>query len=145
MDAQSVFRPPPSGVKITATRLDGGVGDGGWTELLRFSTPYRALNPRFRREYDRARNRVVPAHHWRHESGPRKTLCVIHGFGASPVWFNAAFFSLRAFFAEGWDVLLYTLPFHGGRGGRFVPDGVEMFGSGAARIHEAVIEAVFDF
>jgi dienelactone hydrolase len=144
-DAEKVFRRPPSRVRITSSRLDADVGAGGWAEQLRFTTPYRALNPRFRKQYDRERNRVVPAYHWRHESGPRKTLCVIHGFGASPVWFNAAFFSLRTFFAEGWDVLLYTLPFHGGRGGRLVPDGVEMFGSGAARIHEAVIEAVFDF
>jgi pimeloyl-ACP methyl ester carboxylesterase len=144
-DARRVFRSPPSGVRIKQTRLDGDVGDGGWTELLRFKTPYRALNASFRSEYDRARNHTVAAHHWRHESGPRKTLCVIHGFGASPVWFNSLFFSLKSFFAEGWDVLLYTLPFHGRRGGRLVPDGIDMFGAGAARIHEAVIEAVFDF
>ncbi len=144
-DAAGVFARPPSGVRIKQTRLEGDIGEGGWTELLRFATPYRALNPSFRREYDRARNRTVAAHHWRHESGPRKTLCVIHGFGASPVWFNAAFFSLKAFFAEGWDVLLYTLPFHGRQGGPLLPDGIDMFGAGAARIHEAVIEAVFDF
>jgi pimeloyl-ACP methyl ester carboxylesterase len=100
-----------------------------------------------RSEYARAgnRNELVAAHHWRHSDGPRRTLCVIHGFGASPVWFNALFFSLKAFFAEGWDVLLYTLPFHGGRGARFVPDGIGMFGAGGARIHEAIVQAVFDF
>jgi hypothetical protein len=53
---------------------------------------------------------------------------------------------LMGFFAEGWDVLLYTLPFHGNRRRRRLAlDGVEMFASGAARIHEAVIQAIFDF
>ena len=32
---------------------------------------------------------------WRHDSGPRPTLVVVHGFGASPAWFNIAFFALR--------------------------------------------------
>jgi hypothetical protein len=144
-DAALVFEPPPARVRITTTRLADDLGGIGSVELIRFRTPYRALNPRIRAEYDHARNRVVSAHHWRHADGPHKTLCVIHGFGASPAWFNAAFFSLQTFFAEGWDVLLYTLPFHGRRGGRFLPDGVEMFGAGAARIHEAIIQAVLDF
>jgi dienelactone hydrolase len=144
-DASRVFETPPARVRIRTTRLSDDLDGMGCVDLVRFRTPYRALNPLMRDEYDSARNRTVGAHHWRHEDRPRKTLCVIHGFGASPAWFNAAFFSLHTFFAEGWDVLLYTLPFHGRRGGRFVPDGVEMFGAGAARIHEAMIESVLDF
>jgi pimeloyl-ACP methyl ester carboxylesterase len=71
---------------------------------------------------------------------------VIHGFGASPAWFNTRFFSLKRFFADGWDVLLYTLPFHGGRAAQHVPlNGLEMFAGGFSRLHEAVIHAVHDF
>jgi hypothetical protein len=144
-DASRVFEPPPASVRVRTTRLNDDLAGMGSIDLIRFRTPYRALNPLMRDEYDHARNRVVGAHHWRHDDGPRKTLAVIHGFGASPAWFNSLFFSLKTFFAEGWDVLLYTLPFHGRRGGRFMPDGLDLFGSGAARIHEAMIQAIFDF
>jgi pimeloyl-ACP methyl ester carboxylesterase len=144
-DASAVFAQPPSRVRVTTRRLKRDIEGRGRIDALRFTTPSRALNPMMRSEYNDVRNRTVGAQHWRHEDGPRETLCVIHGFGASPVWFNAVFFSLKTFFAEGWDILLYTLPFHGHRGGRFVPDGLDMFGGGAARIHEAIIEAVFDF
>src|SRR5439155_116540 len=84
--------------------------------LLRFESPYVAVNPSARDAYaSHEHNGLARAQHWRHEDGPRPTLCVIHGFGASPAWFNSWFFSLREFFREGWEVLLYTLPFHGGR------------------------------
>lgn len=146
-DAAAVFASPPARVRISTTRHRDDLDGRRRIDVVRFRSPYRALNPALRREYARPdnRNRIVAAHHWRHSEGPRPTLCVIHGFGASPVWFNAAFFSLEAFFVDGWDVLLYTLPFHGGRGGRAIPDGIGMFGAGAARIHESIAQAVFDF
>ncbi|HEX4564518.1 MAG TPA: hypothetical protein VH115_08685 [Solirubrobacteraceae bacterium] len=146
-DPKRVFERPPERVKVKRTRHQDDLGGLGRVDVVHFRTPYRPLNPALRSEYARAgnRNELVAAHHWRHSDGPRRTLCVIHGFGASPVWFNALFFSLKAFFAEGWDVLLYTLPFHGGRGARLVPDGIGMFGAGGARIHEAIVQAVFDF
>ena len=146
-DVTRVFERPPTRVKISATPLRDDLDGRRHIEVLRFRSPYRALNPALRSEYARgdSRNRLVAAHHWRHTDGPHRTLCVIHGFGASPVWFNALFFSLETFFNEGWDVLLYTLPFHGGRGGPLVPDGVGIFGAGASRIHEAILQAVFDF
>lgn len=146
-DASLVFKRPPERVKIKTARHRDDLDGRRHIDVVSFRSPYRPLNPAFRPHYARAgdRNRLVAAHHWRHGDEPRRTLCVIHGFGASPVWFNALFFSLETFFSEGWDVLLYTLPFHGGRGARFVPDGVGMFGGGAARIHEAIVQAIFDF
>lgn len=146
-DPEVVFRAPPARVKVSASAgRDLGL-PGGRIELLSFRTPYRAVNPLVRGEYDReSRNRTAVAEHWRHESGPRPTLAVIHGFGASPVWLNTAFFALREFFAEGWDVLLYTLPFHGSRRSRTLAlNGIEMFSRGIAQMHEAMIHAVYDF
>jgi hypothetical protein len=71
---------------------------------------------------------------------------VIHGFGASPAWFNAKFFSLRGFFREGWDVVLFTLPFHGGRRSPRAPfNGAELFTGGFAQFCEAMLQAVCDF
>ena len=120
---------------------------GGRVELLRFPSTYVALNPELREDYARHENNALArAQHWRHEDGPRPTLCVIHGFGASPAWLNTAFFSLKDFFAEGWDVLLYTLPFHGSRRGTSFPiNGVELFSHGMAHFSEAMIHAVHDF
>jgi pimeloyl-ACP methyl ester carboxylesterase len=147
-DATLVFRPPP---EVRVRVQEGRAPDvpGCRVELLRFDSPYEATNPELRAEYARHENNATArAQHWRHESGPRPTLAVVHGFGASPAWFNAAFFSLKAFFAQGWDVLLYTLPFHGSRrGGGRLPavNGVELFAHGMAHLNEAMIHAVHDF
>lgn len=145
-DPSRVFRPPPP----TPVRSEPGRGpgvDGGRVELLRMDSAYEALNPSVRSDYARHENNsVARAQHWRHESGPRPTLCVIHGFGASPAWLNTAFFSLKRFFAEGWDVLLYTLPFHGSRRTRSTGlNGVELFSYGMAHFCEALVQAVHDF
>jgi pimeloyl-ACP methyl ester carboxylesterase len=115
--------------------------------LLRFSSPYVAVNPAVRRAYGgHSRNRVAYAQHWTHEDGPRPTICVIHGFGASPYWLNSAFFALPWFFGHGYDVLLYTMPFHGLRRGLLAPiNGTELFAHGIAHFNEAIIHAVHDF
>lgn len=147
-DAEKVFRAPPR-VEVTggrAGRLPLPLTQRE-AELLRFSSPYTAINPAVRTAYARhRRNRIAYAQHWRHEHGPRPTLCVIHGFGASPYWFNSAFFALPWFFDSGYDVLLYTMPFHGLRRGMLSPvNGTELFAHGIAHLNEAIIHAVHDF
>jgi hypothetical protein len=145
-DPAAVFTPPPP-VDVRSTPGRGPGVEGGRVELLRFDSPYVALNPAVRADYARhANNAVARAQHWRHEHGPRQTLCVIHGFGASPAWFNTAFFSLRQFFADGWDILLYTLPFHGSRRtSATAVNGVELFAHGMSQFNEAIIHAIHDF
>lgn len=120
--------------------------EGGRVELLDFDSPYVARNPLLRREYARhANNAIAYAQHWRHVSGPRPTLVVVHGFGASPAWFNASFFGLNQVFADGWDVMLYKLPFHGARRGGLTPiNGIELFAHGMAFFVEAMLHAVHD-
>lgn len=120
--------------------------DDGRVELLNFDTPYVALNPLLRTDYARhANNAVAHAQHWRHASGPRPTLVVVHGFGASPAWFNVSFFGLREIFRDGWDVLLYKLPFRGSRRGDLTPiNGIELFAHGMAHFIEAMLHAVYD-
>ena len=146
-DASAVFRAPAGATVEREEGRNPGVA-GGRVELLRFRSPYEALNPDLRKDYARHENNTIArAQHWRHDDGPRPTLCVVHGFGASPAWFNTSFFSLREFFAEGWDVLLYTLPFHGSRRGRRrgALNGVELFVHGMAHFTEAMLHAVHDF
>jgi dienelactone hydrolase len=151
-DRDAVFGVGPAGSAGSAGEVAAVPGRGpgvagGRVELLRFPSTYVALNPELREDYARHENNALArAQHWRHEDGPRPTLCVIHGFGASPAWLNTAFFSLKDFFAEGWDVLLYTLPFHGSRRGTSFPiNGVELFSHGMAHFSEAMIHAVHDF
>jgi pimeloyl-ACP methyl ester carboxylesterase len=147
-DPERVFRTPPR-VDVTTMRpgrITLPLQQRG-AEVLRFASPYQAINPAVRAAYGRhSRNRIAYAQHWRHEDGPRPTLCVIHGFGASPYWLNSAFFALPWFFAHGYDVLLYTMPFHGLRRGMFAPlNGTELFAHGVCHLNEAIIHAVHDF
>jgi pimeloyl-ACP methyl ester carboxylesterase len=119
----------------------------GTVHNIRFNSSFQAVNPALRdqcRGY--VRNNVVRAQHWRHEDGPHPTLCVIHGFMGSPYLFNGLFFSLPWFYRSGYDVLLYTLPFHGARAERGSPfSGYGYFAHGFAGFAEAMAQAVHDF
>ena len=66
-------------------------------------------------------NNIVRAQHWRHDDGPRPTLCVIHGFMGSSYLANGRFFTLPWYYRSGYDVLMYTLPFHGRRAEKLSP------------------------
>jgi pimeloyl-ACP methyl ester carboxylesterase len=145
-DAGAVFVAPPSDVMVR-TEPGRGLNDvGGRVELVRFASPFIPLNPDVRSSYlGHERNATARAQHWRHDDGPRPTLCVIHGFGASPAWFNTLFFCLNEFFADGWDVVLFTIPFHGGRRGPHAPfNGAELFTHGFSWLAEAMLQAICD-
>ena len=114
---------------------------------IRFNSSFEAVNPALREQCrGYVRNNVVHAQHWRHEDGPHPTLCVIHGFMGSPYLFNGLFFSLPWFYRSGYDVLLYTLPFHGARAEKGSPfSGYGYFAHGFAGFAEAMAQAVHDF
>jgi pimeloyl-ACP methyl ester carboxylesterase len=120
---------------------------GGTVHHVRFNSSFEAVNPALREQCrGYVRNNVVHAQHWRHEDGPHPTLCVIHGFMGSPYLFNGLFFSLPWFYRSGYDVLLYTLPFHGARAEKGSPfSGYGYFAHGFAGFAEAVAQAVHDF
>ena len=119
----------------------------GRVEALHFDSTFVARNPAVRDRYAKfSHNRRAYAQYWRHDDRPRPTLCVIHGFMGSPYWLNAAFFSLPWFYGHGYDVLLYTLPFHGRRQSRLAPfSGHGFFAHGISHMNEAVAHAVHDF
>ena len=119
----------------------------GSVHNVRFDSSFQAVNPALREQCSGyARNNVVRAQHWRHDDGPHPTLCVIHGFMGSPYLFNGLFFSLPWFYRSGYDVLLYTLPFHGARAERGSPfSGYGYFAHGFAGFAEAMSQAVHDF
>lgn len=119
----------------------------GRVRNIRFTSSFEAVNPAMRdqrRGY--ARNNVVHAQHWQHDDGPHPTLCLIHGSMGSAYLFNGLFFSLPWFYRSGYDVLLYTLPFHGRRAERFAPySGYGYFADGMSGFAEAMAQAVHDF
>ena len=120
---------------------------GGTVDDISFASSFRAINPTMRREWSRlSANNVVHAQHWRHDDGPRPTLCVIHGFMGSSYLLNGLFFSLPWYFRSGYDVLLYTLPFHGRRAEKFSPfSGFGYFARSLSGFAESMAQAVHDF
>lgn len=120
---------------------------GGTIDNIAFPSSFTAINPALRSQWNTlSANNIVRAQHWRHHDGPRPTLCVIHGFMGSSYPANGRFFSLPWYYRSGYDVLMYTLPFHGKRGGRHAPfSGFGYFSRGLGGFAEAMAQAVHDF
>jgi pimeloyl-ACP methyl ester carboxylesterase len=119
----------------------------GHVHNIKFKSSFSAINPAVREQRaGYARNNVVRAQHWVHDDGPRPTLCVIHGFMGSAYLANGLFFALPWFYRSGYDVLLYTLPFHSARAEKLSPfSGHGYFADGFAGFAEAMAQAVHDF
>jgi dienelactone hydrolase len=145
-DPAKVFSRPPTPIPVHARPGEGLEDIGGRVELLRFQSPFEPLHPDLAGRFARAtHNAVARAQYWRHNDGPRATLITIHGFGASSAALNTSFFGLRQFFAEGWDIVMFTLPFHGSRQSARSPfNGAELFMSGFAHLAEAMNQAICD-
>jgi pimeloyl-ACP methyl ester carboxylesterase len=137
---------PPDVSTRPANALASWVAHGS-VHNIEFASSFRAVNPALREQRGGySRNNVVHAQHWVHGDGPRPTLCLIHGFMGSAYLFNGLFFSLPWFFKSGYDVLLYTLPFHGARAEANSPySGYGYFADGMAGFAEAMAQAVYDF
>lgn len=148
-DAQQSF-PAPTALPEVVSRRASPLAErvaGGTVDNIFFTSSFRAINPALRRRWSGFRaNTTVRAQHWRHADGPRPTLCVIHGFMGSSYLVNGRFFALPWYYRSGYDVLLYTLPFHGKRAGRFAPfSGFGYFAAGLSGFAEAMAQAVHDF
>jgi pimeloyl-ACP methyl ester carboxylesterase len=119
----------------------------GTVDDVAFASSFTAINPAMRTRWSAfASNKVVRAQHWRHADGPRPTLCVIHGFMGSSYLANGRFFSLPWYYRSGYDVLMYTLPFHGQRAEKCSPfSGFGYFAGGLSSFAEATAQAVHDF
>jgi hypothetical protein len=56
----------------------------GMVDNIAFASSFTAINPAMRKQWSSlTSNNIVCAQHWRHDDGPRPTLCVIHGFMGS--------------------------------------------------------------
>ncbi|HEY7052873.1 MAG TPA: prolyl oligopeptidase family serine peptidase [Mycobacterium sp.] len=119
----------------------------GKVHNIQFDSTFEPVHPDMREPWSRlTHNNIVRAQHWRHEDGPHPTLCLIHGFMGSPYLLNGLWMSLPWFYKSGYDVLLYTLPFHGRRAEKYSPfSGYGYFSHGLTGFAEAMAQAVYDF
>ena len=115
----NVFVEPPMDVEIKKSKSSGyshhlkGIAK---VDLLHFDSPYSTLNPELNAEYSMlSKNKRVIAQHWQHADGARPTLIFIHGVVLDSYLLNSKLFELNWLYQQGYDVLLYTLPFHGHR------------------------------
>ncbi len=147
-DTERVFALPPRDVPMQAVpkRIPALEKIGAIVHELAFDSPFVAINPAVRSAYaERTHNRRATAQHWTHADGPRRTLIFVHGYSMDAYWINSQMFSLRWFFRQGWDILLYTLPFHGSRRApRDLFSGFGYFSNGFSQTNEAMLQAIFD-
>ena len=146
----TVSFPAPTALPRVSSRPANPVAEWmahGRVENIKFASSFEAVNPAVReRRRGYERNNVVHAQHWMHDDGPHPTLCLIHGFMGSAYLFNGLFFSLPWFYRSGYDILLYTLPFHGRRAEKHSPfSGYGYFADGFSGFAEAMAQAVYDF
>lgn len=145
-DPAQVFLPPPAEVPIRRTRerVPALAELGALVERLSFETPYQTLHPELRQPFARRRrNQRAWAQHWTHGDGPRPTLIFVHGYTLDAYWINSQLFALRWFFKQGWDILLYTQPFHGRRREMLEPfSGFGYFSHGFAQTNETMLQAI---
>lgn len=148
-DPRRSFPAPTALPRISARRADPlteRVARGS-VENISFTSGFEAIHPEMRDPWRAlTRNNTARFQHWRHDDGPRPTLCVIHGFMGSAYLFNGLFFSLPWFYRSGYDVVLFTLPFHGRRAEKYSPfSGYGIFSHGMSGFAEAMAQAVHDF
>jgi hypothetical protein len=142
--------PPPTVLPRVSSRPAGPLAQWiarGTVDNISFASSFTAINPAMRKQWSALKsNNIVRAQHWRHDDGPRPTLCVIHGFMGSSYLLNGRAFALPWYYRAGYDVLMYTLPFHGRRAEKLSPfSGFGYFASGLSGFAEAMAQAVHDF
>lgn len=113
---------------------------------LSFESPFQTLNPSLRESFaSHKKNNTAHAQHWRHASGPRKTLIFVHGVFESWYGVNSLGFSLKWFYKQGYDIVLFTLPFHGYRHDwKHGVNGAGFFSGGFSHINECMLQGVSD-
>jgi alpha/beta hydrolase fold len=142
--------PPPTVLPRVSSRPAGPLARWiarGTVDNISFASSFTAINPAMSKQWSALEsNNIVRAQHWRHDDGPRPTLCVIHGFMGSSYLLNGRAFALPWYYRAGYDVLMYTLPFHGRRAEKLSPfSGFGYFASGLSGFAEAMAQAVHDF
>ena len=144
-----VFVEPPESVNIRRNKVSNPLAypkSIHQVDRLSFISPYQTLHPELNSDYTQhKRNQRVVAQHWQHGDRPRPTLIFVHGVVLDSYQINHRLFGLRWFYKQGYDILLYTLPFHGERKEKQdLLNGLGFFSHGFAHVNEAMLQSVYD-
>ena len=146
-DVQATFQAPePVRMRVSNPRVGHYRPFGIPAQDLSFDSPFVPLNPAMRERFAGfRRNQVAHAQYWRHPRGPRRTLIFVHGVIEGWYGLNAMWFALKWFYRRGYDVVQFTLPFHGYRTERrHGASGIGFFSGGFSHINEAMLQGVCD-
>jgi len=143
-DPETFFAPPddPEGVGATHVRAL----PGGSCVDLAFASTFTPVYAGARADFARfPENRIVRARWWRHAGHGWPTVLCLHGYASGHPAIDGLAFGVHRLYRAGFDVLLYTLPFHGARRPRGArKSGEGFFGPNMARTNEAFAQTIFD-
>ncbi len=141
-DPASFFATPaPLRAEVRRRRaLDDG-------ELLdvRYTTEFTPVFPEAGEALHAAAAAPGVARWWRHRDPGHPAMLCIHGYAGGHLWLERLAFDARRFYRAGVDVVLYVLPYHGGRaphGAR--RSGESFFDIDLVRTNEAFAQAIYE-
>jgi len=114
-DPASFYRPPTLPDRMEVDSL--GTLRGGQRLELRYESTYQTYDPHYRAMYAAySANATSRVHVWTHEgTRPRPAVICVHTWCGGWLPFEARLFQASALYDLGFDVALFTMPFHGSR------------------------------
>ncbi len=143
-DPETFFAAPGEPAAVTEERR-GRLRRGDCVDLT-FPTGFEPVFAAARDDFGRhAENTVVHARWWRHADRGRPTVLCLHGYASGNPRVDALAFGARRLYRAGYDVVLYTLPFHWRRMPRGASkSGEAFFDRDPARVNEAFAQTIFE-
>lgn len=139
------FKKPPKKVEIISMRAHMPEFSDATVEDFSFVSPFKYVSPDYKPIVDHGALPKSYARSIRHGDNSRPTIICIHGFLFDDFALNSFLFGARKYFDMGFDLLLYTLPFHGPRkvkGASYNGDG--FFILDPSTINENVALSIYD-
>ncbi len=134
---------PPETFKVSSSR---GLKQGVRLRVA-FETTYETFDPDYQAEFteENSPNHLNSVHFWRHNDVQRPTVICVHPWCLSYLPFDEVVFAARSLYAQGLNVALFTMPFHGPRTPKRARFGGQLFPSNdVQRTNEAFGQAVAD-
>jgi len=138
------FRPAPDPVEMRLKRL-GRLRRGERLRLI-FRSTYSTHDPDFSTQYRCFEENSLSRNHlWLHSNPGRPTVICVHTWCGGVLPLEERIFNARAIYRLGFNVALFTMPFHGGRTPQQARFGGQLFPSRELqRTNEAFGQAVAD-
>lgn len=140
----SLFFPVPERAEITETRAGDGPEHTRVTDL-RFASSYTPYFAEYRDEHQGyAENLIAHARRYAIPGVTRPTIVMLHGWGGGAYWLEERAFVVPYWLRQGFDVVLFQLPFHGHRVPAGRARGAMFPSANVVRTNEAWGQAIHD-